>query len=796
MERGQAEAYRRRVRRLPFRVEGAATAAEAVQVLSRDPNQSCVDRYLHGVLRDVEAWRARFSLRTYFDLQIRERADRIRMPHLRPVEKHVLEGRPCKRLPVERWLRELDVLFLLGDGGAGKTTVMQELRRRFALPARHVDSGRACIPVYLSLRGQRLPPEADGFRVVLRLLRIAFRSMGVRLSTARLRALLAQRRFLFLFDGLNEVPDGLHEPWLRALGEFKDHPETSRQRHKLVFTSRVHNLNLAKVRRSLTANLLEVERLATRQAVEAFVQAYTGDEALTRDVLEQIWQNQASRSMAQVPGLLTLMILAYQQNPARRAIPQSRALVLRTILEGLLGHWGLPGLERRHPLEDKLAAASRLAHAMRTEGLALRWEDACRIVGGSEAGSLLNELCSNRVLERTREGVFFRLHPFQEYLAALQLVERWREGQRPGQPVAQAFAREIADVRWHEILSIAVGLVEVSEPAAARDFLAGLGRRQRLLAAMCLSNLRQMPEDLVAEHARRWGQSIWRFIDTWPSAGFLGEYILPVLLLVPLFAYREDLQIACRDLFAWLTAPGRALLAGLPTWPIFLMIPILIIGAAKGAEKVGAWLRVLSEHLIEGVFADSVVQPALRALLLIGSPHGYAELGRLQGLLSEGKAWQSQRGRALVVNALLIIDDPLEALDDPNLRAGAILQLGELRDPRALGALLELATGANLTHALLAITALARLAEVCDCDSPERARIVACLQGVLEGSRASWKKRKRAHAALRALGCEPPAPRLLRHLLAGLVRRPLGWAAVVLLFGLVFAIIQAVVGRQ
>jgi hypothetical protein len=147
MEAGQAESYRERARRLPCRIEGAASAAEAGRLLSQDALQRRVDRYLGGVLLDVERWREKFSIRTYFDLQARERPEPIRMPHLRPVEKQVIEGRPCKRLPVVRWLRDQDELFILGEGGAGKTTIMQELRRRFALPRHHAEPARAFIPV-------------------------------------------------------------------------------------------------------------------------------------------------------------------------------------------------------------------------------------------------------------------------------------------------------------------------------------------------------------------------------------------------------------------------------------------------------------------------------------------------------------------------------------------------------------------------------------------------------------------------------------------------------------------------
>jgi HEAT repeat protein len=146
----------------------------------------------------------------------------------------------------------------------------------------------------------------------------------------------------------------------------------------------------------------------------------------------------------------------------------------------------------------------------------------------------------------------------------------------------------------------------------------------------------------------------------------------------------------------------------------------------------------------------------------------------------------------MVINVLLILDDPLEALNDPNLRAGAIRQVGEFRNPRAIDALIDLAAGDDPTCAVLAIDALARIAEVLERDSPEHARIIACLRQALEGWRGGWKRRTHAHAALTALGCEPPAPRLLGHLLLGLARRPLGWVLLALVLALLAAIVQAI----
>src|SRR5262249_48868726 len=151
------------------------------------------------------------------------------------------------------------------------------------------------------------------------------------------------------------------------------------------------------------------------------------------------------------------------------------------------------------------------------------------------------------------------------------------------------------------------------------------------------------------------------------------------------------------------------------------------------------------------IFVDRYVLPPLRALLLVGG-RGTSELAVLQGELARPQVWQSRRGRSMVANALLIVNDPLRALEDPNLRPGAILQLGEKRAIEATRPLLPFLDGDDPTEVLLTIDALVRIAEACDVKSDEFDRIAAGLRAVARNPRRPGRVRRRARQGLRALG--------------------------------------------
>jgi hypothetical protein len=769
------EAHRQRLSggaRIYHRFESINELKELVNRI--DLMVDLVRRYLQEVERASKEWMQQLSLREYFGLTIRH----IEKPILRPVEQEILKGRTCKRMPVHEWLREYDEMCILGDAGTGKTTTLKELRRHYAQNALHGDE-QPCIPIYFTLRGLAVAPGRDAYSIILDRLVAAVGEVGLNVEAQKISILLTdpRLRFLFLIDGLNEVPEGQSSAWLDVLDNFRRDHRLCHGQHKLVIASRIHKLDWHKAR-SLTGNLLEIERLSTKDAVSGFVVNYTtGWDPSDREMLiAQIWSRPASQAMAQVPGLLALMILAFHECPPPQQIPPSRPLLLQTIVEGLLGRWRLPDLKHDFPVDEKLDLASWLAFKMRTEGLEIPWAQAVKValeaadelrrkhpdywrnvdISAESMERRLNELCLNRVLERTHVGVYFRLHQFQEYLAALRLVQIWHEKEQ--QPVRHWLRPFVSEPQWHEIVSIAVGVAESQDARAAQRFVASLRRGNQLLAAMCINNMLHLSDEVVAAFASKWEKSIWRFIEIWPSVVFLAGFVLPAALAIGLFVDRWDAQDAATALIVLSLAPVRTFLAALPDWSIYILALALFALISRWLTVVilTGWRR-MGTLFFERVFVDWYVQPALRALLLVGGA-GTRALGNLQGELARPQVWQSQRGRTMVVNALLIVYNPFEALKDPNLRAGAILQLGEMRDVRAIPNLLEFLSSVDAQIAMLSIDALVRIAEACDVNSQEFADVATVLRSIQKNHLESWKKRRRAVQGLRILGISADEP--------------------------------------
>ena len=729
-----------------------------------------IESFWEATHQMFERWRRRFALEEVFPLQLH-----VTLPRLRPLEEELLRGSARQSFDIQDWLQRTPRLVILGDAGTGKTTILHEVLRRVAAQEA---AQRTRLAFYLTLRGRRVPEHRNNIEIVLGLIHTNLvDDLGLRhLRLEDVDRLISDNDCLFLFDGLNEAPEGQVHAWVETIASFAANPRIESRGHQFVFASRFHTFKHSHASR-LGATVLEIERLDSREVITNFIAAYTGQPELAPALVDELWRHQASRSMAQTPGLLALMILLYRKHGR---VPPSRALLLKTLVDGLLGDWSLAAGRANYSLAAKLAAASAIALAMRTEGLEMAWDKAIGEVKAAlpadgvdrsiadelsspdEAEALLKEICQDRLLERTHRGVYFRLHPLQEYLAALRLLPACRD---PRAATRGAAARQyVRDPQWHEILALAVGLVEESDPPTAVRFIESLGRRNELLAARCVTNLSRSPEAVVRTLADRFERRIWRHVDSYPSIGFLAALAVPLLFVVGIIVM---LPVFDRVL------PGsmKGLLPfEVPTLAIYVLIPLTVWLLYKVIVRVGVMVRGGAETLFEGAMVTRVVQPALRGLLLLGTPHGQAALGRLQARLRTGQAWQSRRGRATVVNALLIVLDPLDALEDPDLRVGAILVLGEHRERRAIPKLVGLLHDRQRLTAMSCVESLFKIARDQDKNSAEFAAVAAALEHVATAIMMPWTLRRAAFLAVRNLGRDIRRPRLFMHLLARILR--------------------------
>jgi formylglycine-generating enzyme required for sulfatase activity len=400
-----------------------------------------------------------------------------------------------------------DALVILGEPGAGKTTVLYKL----ALDAaRHrLINGKGRIPLYLSLADYRdYPSPFDFVQAVWR------QHLGKQDLTDRLR----EGGLLLLVDALNEMPFRDDRDYRERVGAWRRFV-SEWPGNQVLFTCRSRDYG-----EPLGLHQVEIERLDDGR-VREFLERY-----LAEDLAREAWERLRGDPLLDlVRNPYYLSMLAYIL-AGGGAWPANRAALFREFVGFLLtreqsrGHLDWPGKE---VLEQALSGLAESIQPMGQGTRLARREMLARIpaqVEGPEGPAAVEPSVVLRLglaatlldAERPPEGeekVRFYHHQLQEYFAARALLARFRAGEDlSGRWRQPRLAREMPDAGplgpvdplppppptgWEEPTVLAAGLAP--DPSA---FVEAVRRVNPVLAARCLNEGGITPLPEVKERVR------------------------------------------------------------------------------------------------------------------------------------------------------------------------------------------------------------------------------------------------------------------------------------------------------
>lgn len=534
----------------------------------------------YEVARVLEKFRLR-NLYVPLRIQVPVRADQIDEACFAELEsrrerqrlREAGRGESGKKLPTHRTQplgNRLDAvrrLVVLGDPGTGKTTLLRWMATAYLLrlaldPAREKLPDVKSLPIKewlpVLVRCRELDPQQlsritldDILDQAVRKLEIPERRPRTDEVVEALRARLAEGRALLLVDGLDEITD----PALR--GRFCEQIDTIARQYAqtpLVVTSRIPGYREMHRRLDPSFELTTIAPLEPEdkdQFVEQWCQVTEPADrrqATQEELIRSIHSVDRIERFTGNPMLLTTLALVKRRVGK---LPNHRHELYREAVEVLLT-WRAHIGERLEERNEALPQLQYVAYAMCDRGvLKLRGdevlnllermrceythirdlerhspEDFLRIV--EERAGLLAQSGEVRHEGQMVPVYEFRHLTFQEYLAALALVQGRYPGHRRGTPLAQRVAplagrlEEEGDdpqitENWREVLRLCVAscneddvddvLRAIMEPAEHED-PQRTARARAVLAALCLSDEPNVKRTTALEVLRKFGEQI------------------------------------------------------------------------------------------------------------------------------------------------------------------------------------------------------------------------------------------------------------------------------------------------
>jgi HEAT repeat protein len=307
-------------------------------------------------------------------------------------------------------------VLLVGKPGSGKSTALRRLRWEEANRCAHaIEQNQEAIPpipVLLELRSLGSS--------VLELLQETLEWSGVDLEEKALKALLREKQFLLLLDGVNELPNDAAR---QTVGKFRQLCASAKV--PLIFTTRElgagFDLGVSRKLEMLPLSEPQVREFVQKQLLEQ------GDVLLR----QMQWQ---LRELAETPLLLKLLCEVFRHN--QHQVPRSRGELFRMFARDYdqIKPWDTvaasPGFrEFRDELLRELAAAMMQGEQPTELRLQISRDEAERIlercladrveVAGQKAKEWLRDLIEHHLLQMAADPKQIEFHHqlFQEYYA-------------------------------------------------------------------------------------------------------------------------------------------------------------------------------------------------------------------------------------------------------------------------------------------------------------------------------------------------------------------------------------------
>jgi HEAT repeat protein len=439
-----------------------------------------------------------------FDTELRADWERREEERLR----RMAAERRTESVELPQAVRTSPRMVVLGDPGAGKTTLMRFLALHFARAAQQGETtvrdgegaeyGDTRLPIFVRIARYADAYAKDRNLSLRRFLPLAFDELTV--DAGKLERLfydaLREQRALVLLDGLDEVIDpGDRAQIARQIDEFM----AANPGNRFIVTSRIAGYRIAplggefaeftlqdmgpeQVSRFLTRWCAAYERFQTPDAKEADIQDRAKKEA--HAIEEALKENRGVQRLATNPLLLTILCLI-RRNVAH--LPHRRVELYEIAAQTLLRDWqlhrGIPGVKcvEENEALRLLGPLAFWLHAEKPTGMASKQEVRQRLAEllakerGKEADDIEVERAVEDFLMRVREhtGLFVERAPghfgfmhltFEEYFAGRELLRRYRT------TAQEIYARRHLP-RWEEPILLAIGYESKSRPEYAGDLI-------------------------------------------------------------------------------------------------------------------------------------------------------------------------------------------------------------------------------------------------------------------------------------------------------------------------------------
>ncbi|GAK60036.1 putative signal transduction protein with Nacht domain protein [Candidatus Vecturithrix granuli] len=387
------------------------------------------------------------------------------------------------------YLERLPCIVLLGDPGGGKSTLLKYIARQVS-KLRHTNKFLPFyVPIFLRISEYAQAIKSDSSK---RLLDFLYHDYDKQYSEL-FKWAFENYRALLLLDGLDEVLDTFQR--MKIVEEVEDIVARMPE-NRYIITSRVVGYNEARFGKSFIHFTIEkFDRARIKAFCESWYKAVAKNSFQTittaineaNKLYEAIIEKPEIESLACNPLLITLIANIHFKG---QTLPYNRVQLYDIATETLLQYWVQHRVNDDSQLKDKddvleiLSPVAFYIHQNSPDGTIEEqdFHNRCKQVLNSEAYNLEENEIKKEIKEFTRflrqqSGFFhekgiddetgriffgFFHQTFQEYLAAIEIVNQWKEE-------SLDLSEIVFNPRWSESLQLSAGILKCEKGRSGKQ---------------------------------------------------------------------------------------------------------------------------------------------------------------------------------------------------------------------------------------------------------------------------------------------------------------------------------------